>query len=90
MAIVTKKPIKMQRDKIESLIKVYSQAIEFYQSQESELFVDMTLRMQKLLVKPEILKILDDSSEIDEVDEPMLLKRESSETNLISPTLRKF
>ena len=65
-SIISKKPTKVLFNKVESLLKLYTQAIEYYESIESELFVDMTLRMQQLLVKPDILSILSYNEEADD------------------------
>lgn len=58
---------KLQKDKlhkIKTLVGTYSQAIEYYQSIDSDLYVDLNLRMQNLLIRPEILELLDREAEI--------------------------
>ena len=60
IAIATDSPHKQKFRQVETLIKLYSQAIEFFQNTGSDLHLDMIIRMQTMLVKPEILKILNE------------------------------
>lgn len=64
MVMNAKKPQKEQLKKIKTLVGTYSQAIEYYQSIDSDLYVDLNYRMQQLLTRPEILEILDKEAEI--------------------------
>jgi hypothetical protein len=49
--------------KMQNLVTTYSQSIEYYQSINSELYLDLNLRMQQLLTKPQILELLDYQTE---------------------------
>lgn len=101
MSCMTNKPKSVQKLKMESLIKAYSQAIEYYQSIESDLFADMTVKLQQFLIKPEILALMadedEDSEEFEELEEDKLLELPEptletnvSETTQISTKLRRF
>ena len=63
MSMQNNKPQHEQFEKIQSLVSTYSQAIEYYQSVESDLYIDLNLRMQNLLTKPETLEMLDRETE---------------------------
>lgn len=64
MIMKSKKPQKDKLAKIKTLVATYSQAIEYYQSIDSDLYIDLNLRMQELLTKPDILELLDKEAEI--------------------------
>jgi len=76
---------------MEELVKAYSQAIEYYQSIESDLFADMTVRMQQFLIKPEILTLMasEEEEELDELDLIESIPEPQLEPTL-SAKLRKF
>ena len=59
-----KKSQKEKLEKINSLVETYTQSIEYYQAKESDLYIDLNLRMQQLLIRPDILDILDKEVEI--------------------------
>lgn len=59
ISMATNKPLKTQFKKMQTLLQIYSQAIEYYQSMESELYVDLNVRMQNLLTRPDILEMID-------------------------------
>jgi len=44
---------------MQSLVCTYSQAIEYHQSIDSDLYMDLNLRMQNLLTRPDTLEMLD-------------------------------
>jgi len=46
-------------EKIKELLEIYCQAIEYYESIDSSKYMDLTERMQFILVKPIVLKALD-------------------------------
>lgn len=95
MVIKSDKSQKDKLHKIKTLVATYSQAIEYYQSIESDLYVDLNLRMQQLLIRPEILELLDREAEInsganhrrstdtESADEDLIPKPQSSK--MISP-----
>lgn len=64
MMLNTSKTQKEKLKKVQTLVGTYSQAIEYYQSIDSDLYIDLNLRMQQLLIKPEILELLDNEAEI--------------------------
>ena len=64
MSISNNQSQKLKFEKIKNLVSTYSQAIEYYQSIESDLYVDLNLRMQNLLTKPETLEMLDKEAEL--------------------------
>ncbi|CAI2373484.1 unnamed protein product [Moneuplotes crassus] len=49
----------IQFQEMQALLQIYSQAIEYYQSVESDLYIDLNLRMQNLLARPDILEMID-------------------------------
>mmetsp|Transcript_6693 Transcript_6693/g.5822 ORF Transcript_6693/g.5822 Transcript_6693/m.5822 type:complete len:94 (+) Transcript_6693:59-340(+) len=93
MSMVTQKHIRVQKAKMEDLIKAYSQAIEYYQSIESDLFADVTVRMQQLLIKPEILSLMTYEENVEEINQkelPPAMNDPENDNYLLSPRLRKF
>jgi len=84
--------------KMESLVKAYSHAIEYYQSIESDLFADMTVKLQQFLIKPETLALMaDEDEDSEEFEEDKLLQlpeptleNNVSDTSQISTKLRRF
>lgn len=92
MAALSGKPRRVQKKKMEDLVKAYSQAIEYYQSIESDHFADMTVKMQQFLIKPEVLALMTDTGEEEKDIELPPLSREDSndESGKISSRLRKF
>ncbi|CAI2373149.1 unnamed protein product [Moneuplotes crassus] len=59
VSMAANKPPQAQFKKMQTLLQIYSQAIEYYQSVESELYIDLNLRMQNLLTRPDILEMID-------------------------------
>lgn len=64
MSLKSNKPHDLKFQKVQSLVSTYSQAIEYYQSIDNDLYTDLNLRMQNLLTKQETLEILDHEAEI--------------------------
>lgn len=60
----SKKTQKDKLKKIKSLVATYSQAIEYYQSIDSDLYIDLNIRMQQFITKQDVLDILDNEVEI--------------------------
>jgi len=47
-------------DTVNSLMALYSQAVEYYSGMNDEKYIYFTERIQNILVKPEILKLMKD------------------------------
>ena len=60
----SKKPQKDKIKKVEALIGTYSEAIQYYQSVDSDLYIELNERMQKILTRAEVLKVLDEEAVI--------------------------
>lgn len=81
MIMMGKKPQKEKLKQIKTLVATYSQAIEYYQSIDSEFYIDLNLRMQQLLTKPDILELLDKEAEIN--SQSISPTREISQTEVL-------
>ena len=46
-------------EEIQELLALYAKAIEHYQRNGTDLYLDLNIRMQQFLLKPHILRVLD-------------------------------
>ena len=62
-------------DTVDKLMKLYSNAVEYYSGMNDIRYVQYTERIQNMLVKPEILKLMKDGKLIDEDSRESALER---------------
>lgn len=61
-------------DLLETLLKLYSDAIEYYGAQdEDEMCIDLNMRMQSVLVRPYILDALCEHNDVSKNDQQDLM-----------------
>lgn len=71
---------------LNELVDLYRQAIEYYEEIKSQKFWDMQDRLQKILMRPEILKIMRDESN---KHKPTSKSRSRAATQVVSTSLEK-
>ena len=55
-------------DTINTLLQLYSKAVEYYSGMNDEKYIYFTERIQNMLLKPEILKLMKDVNDAGEDD----------------------
>lgn len=52
-------------DTVNDLMQLYSQAVEYYSGMNDERYIHFTERIQNMLIRPEILKLMKDDKQIE-------------------------